>query len=125
MAADNEWKERHNDYGMVVWLSPLLRHRVIVCNDSIQYIYQIKDGKDDWRGKSFHVEWSSLHRRYSDLELMGCPLQSPNMLSGERRRLMNAPVEPLRGPAESNDAPDLGMSGAMELISPSGGLYQL
>lgn len=125
MAADNEWKERHNDYGMVVWLSPLLRHRVIVCNDSIQYIYQIKDGKDDWRGKSFHVDWSSLHRRYPDLELMGCPLQSPNMLSSERRRLLRVSAEPLEGPAEPNDAPDLGMSGAMELISPSGGLYQL
>jgi hypothetical protein len=125
MAADNEWKERHNDYGMVVWLSPLLRHRVIVCNDSIQYIYQIKDGKDDWRGKSFHVEWSSLHRRYPDLELMGCPLQSPNMLSSERRRLMHASVELMRGPAESNDALDQGIGSAMELISLSGGLYQL
>ena len=107
MAADNEWKERHNDYGMVVWLSPLLRHRVIVCNDSIQYIYQIKDGKDDWRGKSFHAEWSSLHRRYPDLELMGCPLQSPNMLSSERRRLLRVSAEPLGGPAESHVAPDL------------------
>lgn len=122
MAADNEWKERHNDYGMVVWLSPLLRHRVIVCNDSIQYIYQIKDGKDDWRGKSFHVEWSSLHRRYPDLELMGCSVQSPNMLSSERRRLMHASVEPLGGPAESGVVPDLGMRSPTELISLSGGL---
>lgn len=125
MVADNEWKERHNDYGMVVWLSPLLRHRVIVCNDSIQYIYQIKDGKDDWRGKSFHVKWSSLHRRYPDLELMGCPLQSPNMLSSERRRLMHASLESLGGPAESHVALDQGMGSAMEQIVLSGGLYQL
>ena len=108
MAANNAYKETHGEYDKVVWLSPLLRHRVIVCKDDIQYIYQIKDGKDDWRGVSYHTEWSSLHRRYPDLELMGCPLQSPNMLSNERRKLLVAAVETLESPAESDVDADLG-----------------
>ena len=90
MPARNSEKECHGDYDKVVWLSPLLRHRVIVCKDDFQYIYMIKDGKDDWRGASFHTDWGSLHRRYPDLELMGCPLHSPNMLSNERRKLRGA-----------------------------------
>ena len=56
MPTSNAYKECHGDYEMVVWLSPLLRHRVIVCKDYIQYIYQIKDGKDDWRGVSYHTD---------------------------------------------------------------------
>ena len=109
MAANNAYKETHGEYDKVVWLSPLLRHRVIVCKDDIQYIYQIKDGKDDWRGVSYHTEWSSLHRRYPDLELMGCPLQSPNMLSNERRKLLVAAVETLESPAGLSEDVDLGM----------------
>ena len=109
MAANNAYKETHGEYDKVVWLSPLLRHRVIVCKDDIQYIYQIKDGKDDWRGVSYHTEWSSLHRRYPDLELMGCPLQSPNMLSNERRKLLGAAVETLESPAGLSEDVDLGM----------------
>jgi hypothetical protein len=87
----------------------LLRHRVIVCKDDIQYIYQIKDGKNDWRGQSFHTDWGSLYRRYPDLELMGCPLQSPNMLSNERRKLLVAAVETLESPAVLSEDVDLGM----------------
>jgi hypothetical protein len=109
MPANNAYKETHGEYDKVVWLSPLLRHRVIVCKDDIQYIYQIKDGKDDWRGVSYHTEWSSLHRRYPDLELMGCPLQSPNMLSNERRKLLVAAVETLESPAGLSEDVDLGM----------------
>lgn len=108
MPASNVYKETHGDYEKVVWLSPLLRHRVIVCKDDIQYIYQIKDGKDDWRGVSFHTDWSSLHRRYSDLELMGCPLDGPNLLSNERRKLLGNAVEALRSPVESDQDLDLG-----------------
>ena len=111
MPANNAYKECHGEYDKVVWLSPLLRHRVIVCKDDIQYIYQIKDGKDDWRGVSFHTDWSSLHRRYPDLELMGCPLDSPNILSNERRKLLGAPVEALQGPAESGQGLDVGLGG--------------
>ena len=109
MAASNAYKECHGDYDKVVWLSPLLRHRVIVCKDDIQYIYQIKDGKYDWRGASFHTDWSSLHRRYPDLELMGCSLQSPNMLSNERRKLLAVAVETLESPAGLSEDVDLGM----------------
>jgi hypothetical protein len=109
MPASNAYKECHREYDKVVWLSPLLRHRVIVCKDDIQYIYQIKDGKDDWRGVSYHTEWSSLHRRYPDLELMGCPLRSPNMLSNERRKLLGAAVETLKSPAGLSEDVDLGM----------------
>ena len=109
MPVSNAYKECHGEYDKVVWLSPLLRHRVIVCKDDIQYVYQIKDGKDDWRGVSFHADFGSLHRRYPDLDLMGCPLKSPNMLSNERRKLLGAPVEALQGPAESGQGMDLGM----------------
>lgn len=109
MPTSNAYKECHGDYEMVVWLSPLLRHRVIVCKDYIQYIYQIKDGKDDWRGVSYHTDWSSLHRRYPDLDLMGCPPGSPNMLSNERRRLLDAFVEAVEGPAEEGQDLDIGM----------------
>lgn len=104
MPASNAYKECHGEYEKVVWLSPLLRHRVIVCKDDLQYIYQIKDGLNDWRGQSFHTEWSSLHRRYPDLALMGCPLNTPNMLSNERRKLMETAVEALGSPAESGEA---------------------
>ena len=93
MQVSNAYKQCRGDYEKIVWLSPLLRHRIIVCKDDIQYIYQIKDGKDDWRGVSYHTEWGSLDRRYPDLNLMGCPLGSLNMLSNERRRLMGAAVE--------------------------------
>ena len=109
MPASNAYKECHGEYDKVVWLSPLLRHRVIVCKDDIQYIYQIKDGKNDWRGQSFHTDWSSLHRRYPDLELMGCPLGTPNMLSNERRKLLGAAVETLESPAGLSEDVDLGM----------------
>ena len=109
MPANNAYKECHGEYDKVVWLSPLLRHRVIVCKDDIQYIYQIKDGKDDWRGQSFHTEWGSLHRRYPDLELMGFPSDSPNMLSNERRKLLGAFVEPVEGPAEEGQGLDIGI----------------
>jgi hypothetical protein len=109
MPANNAYKETHGDYDKVVWLSPFLRHRVIVCKDDIQYIYQIKDGKNDWRGQSFHTEWSSLHRRYHDLDLMGCPLKSPNRLTNERRRLLDAFVEAVEGPAEEGQNLDIGM----------------
>ena len=95
MPASNAYKETHGDYEKVVWLSPLLRHRVIVCNDDTQYIYQTKDGKNDWRGVSFHTDWGSLHRRYPDLELMGCPSGSPNMLTSERRKVLGVAVETL------------------------------
>ena len=61
----------------------------------------IKDGKDDWRGQSFHTEWGSLHRRYPDLDLMGCPLDGPNLLSNERRKLLGALVEALGSPWDS------------------------
>lgn len=109
MPASNAFKECHGDYEKVVWLSPLLRHRVIVCKDDIQYIYQIKDGKNDWRGQSFHTEWGSLHRRYPDLDFMGCPLQSPNMLSNERRKLLGAAVEAVQGPVDSAQDLDVGV----------------
>lgn len=109
MLANNAYKECHREYDKVVWLSPLLRHRVIVCRDNIQYIYQIKDGKDDWLGVSFHTDWGSLHRRYPDLELMGCPLNTPNMLSNERRKLLGAAVETLESPAESGEDVDVGI----------------
>ena len=109
MPASNAYKECHGDYEKVVWLSPLLRHRVIVCKDDIQYIYQIKDGKDDWRGQSYHTDWSSLHRRYPDLDLMDCPLDGPNLLSNERRKLLGAAVETLEGPAESGEDVDVGI----------------
>jgi hypothetical protein len=69
----------------------------------------MKDGLNDWRGASFHTDWSSLHRRYPDLELMGCPLQSPNMLSNERRKLLGAAVETLESPAGLSEDVDLGM----------------
>ena len=80
MPASNAYKECHGEYDKVAWLSPLLRHRVIVCKDDIQYIYQIKDGKDDWRGASFHTDWSSLLRKRSldptfcDLRISASPL---------------------------------------------------
>ena len=109
MPASNAYKETHGCYDKVVWLSPLLRHRVIVCNDDIQYIYQIKDGLNDWRGVSFHTEYSSLHRRYPDLDLMGCPLNGPNLLSNERRKLLGALVEAVEAPAESGEDLDVGL----------------
>ncbi len=109
MPASNAYKETHGEYDKVVWLSPLLRHRVIVCKDDIQYIYQIKDGKDDWRGVSFHTDWSSLLRRYPDLELMGCPLDSLNMLSNERRRLLGVAVEALGSPVGSGENVGVGI----------------
>ena len=109
MPANNAYKECHGEYDKVVWLSPLLRHRVIVCRDDIQYIYQIKDGKNDWRGQSFHTEWGSLHRRYPDLDLMGCHLDGPNLLSNERRKLLGAAVETLESPAESGEDVDVGI----------------
>ena len=109
MAANNAYKECHREYDKVVWLSPLLRHRVIVCKDDIQYIYQIKDGKDDWRGVSFHTDWGSLHRRYPDLELMGCPLDTPNMLSNERRKLLGAVVEAVKRPTDLGEDVDVGI----------------
>ena len=108
MPASNAYKECHGDYEKVVWLSPLLRHRVIVCRDYIQYLYQIKDGKDDWRGVSFHTDWSSLHRRYPDLELMGCPLDGSNFLSNERRKLLRAALEALESPVGLSEDVDLG-----------------
>ena len=109
MPVSNAYKECHGDYEKVVWLSPLLRHRVIVCKDDIQYIYQIKDGKDDWRGQSYHTEWGSLHRRYPDLDLMGCPLQFPNMLSNERRKVLGVAVEAVKGPAKEGQDLDVGI----------------
>jgi|GEM_PF-1456559 len=109
MPASNAYKECHGDYDKVVWLSPLLRHRIIVCQYDSQYIYQIKDGKDDWRGVSYHKDWGSLHRRYPDLELMGCPLDGPNLLSNERRKLLGAAVETLESPAGLSEDVDLGM----------------
>lgn len=108
MPARNSEKECHGDYDKVVWLSPLLRHRVIVCKDEIQYIYQTKDGKDDWRGQSYHTEWSSLHRRYPDLDLMGCPLDGPNLLSNERRKLLGAAIETQGSPAGLGEDVGLG-----------------
>lgn len=123
MPASNAYKECHGDYQNVVWLSPLLRHRVIVCDKDTQYIYQIKDGKHDWRGVSFHTDWTSLHSRYPDLELMGCPLQSPNMLSNERRKLLGALAEPLEGPAESGEDVDLGTGSGGDLKAVNETLY--
>lgn len=108
MPASNKNKECHRDYEKVVWLSPFLRHRVIVCRDDIQYIYQIKDGQNDFRGVSYHTEWGSIHRRYPDLDLMGCPLDTPNTLSNERRKLLGASVEAVRSPAKSNEGVDVG-----------------
>lgn len=96
------------DYEAAVWTCQLLPYRIIACRDRIQYIYMIKDGKDDWRGVSFHTDWSSLHRRYPDLELMGCPLDGPNLLSNERRKLLGAAAETLEGPAESGEDVDVG-----------------
>ena len=109
MPASNAYKETHSEYEKVVWLSPLLRHRIIVCNDEIQYIYQIKDGLNNWRGVSFHTEYSSLHRRYPDLDLMGCPLNGPNLLSNERRKLLGALVEAVEAPVESSQGLDVGL----------------
>ena len=42
---------------------------------------------------------------------MGCPLQSPNMLSNERRKLMGAAVEAIESPAGLGDGVDVGMGG--------------
>ena len=123
MPASNAYKECHGEYDKVVWLSPLLRHRVIVCKDDIQYTYQIKDGKNDWRGVSFHTDWGSLHRRYPDLDLMGCPLDSPNMLPNEKRKLLDALVEAVEGPAESGEGVDVVMLGWDDLYGLSGALY--
>ena len=72
---------------------------------------------------SFHTDWGSLHRRYPDLELMGCPLQSPNMLSNERRKLLGVAVETLGSPAESGEDVDLGMGSGGDLKAVNGTLY--
>ena len=114
MPTSNAYKETHGDYDKVVWLSPLLRHRVIVCNDDIQYIYQIKDGLNDWRGVSYHTEWGSLHRRYPDLDLMGCPSDSPNILSNERRKQLSEPVEAEEDSVETGE--DVGQGSVAEAI---------
>jgi hypothetical protein len=123
MPANNAYKETHGDYEKVAWLSPLLRHRVIVCKDDIQYIYQIKEGKNDWRGVSFHTGWGSLLRRYPDLELMGCPLDGPNLLSNEIRKLLGAAVETIEGSAESGEDVDLGTGSGGDLKAVNGTLY--
>ena len=109
MPANSAYKETHGEYDKVVWLSPLLRHRLIVCKDNIQYIYQTKDSLNDWRGQSYHTDWSSLHRSYPDLDLMGCPLNTPNMLSNERRKQLSEPVEAVEDSVETGEDVDVGM----------------
>jgi hypothetical protein len=81
----------------------------IVCKDEIQYIYQIKDGLNDWRSVSYHTDWGSLHRRYPDLDLMGCLLDSPNILSNERRKLLGAAVETQESPVGSGENVGVGI----------------
>ena len=68
--------EKHNDY-TALWYSDCKFYRIIRCSDDIQYILQ-RFSRPDWRGFSYHVEWSSIVYRFGGLHTYhNLPVESP------------------------------------------------
>ena len=72
--------EKHNDYP-ALWYSDCRFYRIIRCPDNIQYILQ-RFSRPDWRGFSYHVEWSSIVYRFGDLyTYYNLPVETPETRS--------------------------------------------
>ena len=68
--------EKHDDYP-AHWYSDCKFYRIIRCPDNIQYILQ-RFSRPDWRGFSYHVEWSSIVYRFGDLYTYhNLPVETP------------------------------------------------
>ena len=68
--------EKHQDYP-VLWYSDCKFYRIVRCSDNIQYILQ-RFSRPDWRGFSYHVEWSSIVYRFGGLHTYhNMPSESP------------------------------------------------
>jgi len=72
----NTYPEKHMDYP-ALWVSDCGKFRIIRCKDDIQWIIQ-RYSKPDWRGFSYHVNWSSILQRYGNTHTFSTlPSQPP------------------------------------------------
>jgi len=68
--------EKHQDYP-VLWYSDCKFYRIIRCPDNIQYILQ-RYLRPDWRGFSYHVQWSSITSRFGHMPTYcSLPVEAP------------------------------------------------
>ena len=70
------------NYDNTVWECVLLPYRIIVCNDGIQYIVQLRE-EIKYRNLSFHMNWSGIAKRYPQIAMAGLPDDSPGLLEDE------------------------------------------
>mgnify|MGYP001255546194 FL=1 len=78
--------EKHNYYP-ALWYSDCKFYRIIRCPDNIQYILQ-RFSRPDWRGFSYHVDWSSIVYRFGDLyTYRNLPSETPEARSQAGLRL--------------------------------------
>lgn len=74
----NPYPEKHMGYPEL-WVADCGKFRIIRCKDDIQYIIQ-KYSKPDWRGLSYHVNWSSILQRYGNTHTFSTLPSQPTVL---------------------------------------------